>query len=88
MENLDFHVAVYFMTIETLGRPNIPCSSALGYILLYSVVVVGYIFLPKQLADLSSTWAGWLIASSILWLLLHATFLSLLPVDIYIVLSG
>eukprot|EP00656_Telonema_subtile_P009326 TRINITY_DN14384_c0_g2_i1.p1 TRINITY_DN14384_c0_g2~~TRINITY_DN14384_c0_g2_i1.p1 ORF type:complete len:963 (+),score=186.33 TRINITY_DN14384_c0_g2_i1:343-3231(+) len=55
-EDLDFHVAFYFLTIETLGRPNIPCNTALGLMLLYSVVVVGYIFLPKQLADLSTAW--------------------------------
>lgn len=58
MQDIPFHVAFYFMCIEALGRPPIPILSIGGFLLVYGLVVLSVILLPKQVADLIATWAA------------------------------
>lgn len=58
VEDIPFHVAFYFMCIEALGRPPIPILTISGFLLVYGLVVLSVILLPKQIADLISTWAA------------------------------
>ena len=48
-EQLQFHEAFYYMTIEVLGRPRLPASSAPGFVIATLVVMVVVIIVPWRL---------------------------------------
>ena len=58
VEGIPFHVAFFFMCSMALGRPPIPVMTGYGFLLVYTLVLLSNILLPKQLADLVAVWAA------------------------------
>lgn len=48
----EFHKILYFMTIEIMGRPNIPAQTLQGYVCLMLLVFASLVFIPPQLSTL------------------------------------
>jgi len=50
VEGMDFHVALYYVCIEALSRPNSPVMTVPGYCMMYTLVILTITALPPQLA--------------------------------------
>jgi len=49
---MPFHEALYYMTIEVMGRPRITPEGELGFLSLIFIVILSVILIPRQLAAL------------------------------------
>ena len=50
--DMPFHLALYYITIEVLGRPRIPVATWLGATVLIVLVIVVVVLIPAQLVHL------------------------------------
>jgi len=56
-EELPFHISLYYMTIEALGRPNVPVMTVSGFMLAYVLITLSVVIVPQQVAQLVSVWS-------------------------------